>query len=213
MILTTDIFSILQSKIRNIYRGSPNFEALVRAISVPIQDRVNVYEYILSMRTIDEKVGVFLDQVGSKIGVKRPPAQVDERFLFTLYDEDEAGENFDEYTGFSEEDEPELGGYLIDENGLDTGDGELMSDADYRVLLKQKAALIRSKMTEENLIEYFLVFGCPIAIDDSNNLVVHITPNNDADLSQWERWYIENHGFKPAGIRVEMDTTVGASLL
>jgi hypothetical protein len=207
--MSTDIFEYCNGLVWNIFKGSPNFTALLKMLCVPIQDRVDVYEYILSMRNIDEKEGRSLDHVGSKIGVRRPLEQEPVEHLFTLYDEWETGDWFDEYTGFGEDDEPELGGFLVDEDGLDTGDGEYMNDADYRVLLKQKAASFRSKMTDENLVAYFLVFGAPVTLDESETLVVNVTPENAGDLTQWERWYIQNKGFKPAGIRVKIDETVG----
>ena len=207
------VYDFFVSKLRDCFKDSPNILALFKMLAVPIQDRVNVAEYLLSMPDIDTKTGAHLDQVGTKINVRRPLAQVREDHLFTLYDEDESGDYWDDYTTFSEEDEPQLGGYMVDENGLDTGDGTYMSDADYRVLLKQKAKLLREKMTDKNLIEYFLVFGAPIDIDETGLLTVGVIPNNGSDLAQWERWYIENKGFKPAGIRVYIDPTVGATPL
>lgn len=210
--MTFDVYEFFVSKNRQCFKDSPNVLALFKMLSVPIQDRVDVYEYLLSMTSIDDKTGTLLDQIGSKIGVKRPPEQVREDHIFTLYDDNEVGDWWDDYTGFSEEDEPELGGYFIDENGLDTGDGQYMNDADYRVLLKQKAAIIRAKMTDDKLIEYFLIFGAPVEIDEGV-LVVKAIPNNGADLTTWERWYIENRGFKPAGIRVYIDDTIGATPL
>lgn len=205
-----DVYQFMRSKLRQCYFDSPNVLALLRMLSVPKQDIVNVCEYLLAMPDIDSKVGVHLDHVGSKIGVKRPLAQVPDDHLFTLYDEDESPALWDEHTGFGEEGEPELGGYMADENGLDTGDGTYMDDYDYRILLKQKAATFRDLMNDDNLYQYFLVFGAPVSISDGDVLTVKITPENDGDLSQWERWYIKNQGFKPAGIRVELDTLTGA---
>jgi hypothetical protein len=208
-----NVYEFMQSKLRNCFRDSPNIDSLIHMLSVPIQDRVDVANFILGMTDIDTREGVFLDQVGSKTGVKRPLKQVPDDHLFTLYDEDEIGDEWDEYTCFGEEGEDEIGGYMVDENGLDTGDGQLMNDPDYRILLNQKAETFRSQMTDENLIKYLLVYGAPSDIEEENTLKVVITPENDGDLSQWERWYILNRGYKPAGIRIQLNNTTGAAPL
>lgn len=204
-----EVYEFMRSKLRQCMHDSPNILALLHMLSVPKQDIVNVCEYLLSMPDIETKVGVHLDHVGSKIGVLRPLAQVPDDHLFTLYDADEIGVLWDEYTGFGEEGE-DIGGYMVDEDGLDTGDRERMSDSDYRVLLKQKAEAFRSLMTDEALYAYFLVFSAPVSIDEEDILTVKIIPENDSDLSQWERWYIEHNGFKPAGIKMEITNITGA---
>ena len=184
--------------------------ALIKMLSIPIQDRINACDYILSQTDIDTKEGKSLDHVGSVLGINRPYAQVPDEHLFTLYDEDKIPLDDELYTCMGEEGEPELGGYLVDEDGLDTGDGAMMSDENYRVLLKQKAALICAKMTDIALYEYMLVYGASSDVDSSNTLHVKIQPENDSDLTQWERWYVQNKGFKPAGVRIELQDLNGA---
>ena len=92
-------------------------------------------------------------------------------------------------------------------------DNSLMPDDEYRVLLKQKAEMFRSQMTDFNLIKYFLIYGAPVTIDEEDILTVVVTPDNDGDLTQWERWYILNKGFKPAGIKVKITHTTGAAAI
>ena len=203
-----NVYDHMVSKLKTIYEDSPNTLALLKMLSVPIQDRVNVAAYLRGQIDIDTKEGVMLEQVGSKIGVKKPLAQVAESNLFTLYDDFEADEDWNDSTGFGEEGEDELGGFFVDEDGLDVGDNSTMSDTDYRVLLKQKAALFRSIMNDENLYAYMLVFGAPSVITEGV-LTVDVVPNNDGDLRQWERWYIENKGFKPAGIKLNIEHVTG----
>lgn len=207
-----DVYEFMKSKLRQCMFDSPNILALLNMMSVPKQDIVNVCEYLLSMPDIDTKEGVHLDHIGSKIGVRRPLAQVPDDHLFTLYNADEIVPMWGEceYTGFAEEGEAGIGGYLVDEDGLDTGDGTVMDDYNYKILLKQKAETFRQLMNDVNLYKYFLVFGAPVSIDEEDILTVSITPENDGDLSQWERWYIEHNGFKPAGIKVIINQTTGA---
>lgn len=204
-----EVYEFMRSKLRQCMRDSPNIIALLKMLSVPKQDIVDVCEYLLSMPDIDTKEGVHLDQVGSKIGVRRPMAQVPDDELFTLYDDDEIAPLAWESTGFAEEGETGVGGYFVDDDGLDTGDGAQMSDSDYRVLLKQKAEAFRALMTDDSLYAYFLVFSAPVSIDEDDILTVTVTPENDGDLSQWERFYIEKNGFKPAGIRMIINHTTG----
>lgn len=210
MTYSFDVYGHMKSKLYHFYKNSPNVLGVIKMLSVPIQDRINVCDYILGQTDIDTKEGVALDQVGTKIGTRRPLAQEPENHLFTLFDEDDLELDDIDYMCMGEEGEPELGGFFVDENGLDTDDGVMMDDAGYRVLLKQKAALFRSKMTDINLYKYMLVYGAPSHIDSESLLHVKIQPESDGDLTQWERWYIRNKGFKPVGVRVELQNMNGA---
>jgi hypothetical protein len=185
------------------WQDSPNILALIEIFSDPFQDSVDVCEFLLNSIGIDDGEGVQLDWIGEIIGVERPQAQ--ETRIFTLC---RLGEVQDPDKSFADESDPTvtIGGYMGTLRGLvDQDDPDaLMSDADYRRLLKQKAQSFRSKMTRLNFFNYLLAFGARSKIEVPGALEVEGDPIRYDDLTHWERWYIETKGFRPAGVRVEI---------
>lgn len=96
-----------------------------------------------------------------------------------------------------------IGGYLGDNDGMAALDGSNMSDEDFRFLIKQKAASYRNKMTVELLFLYLVAFGGRCLINDDDSMIVEIDPIRYQDFDDWTRSYIEQRGFKPAGLTVK----------
>jgi hypothetical protein len=202
-----DVLSVLQSRITPKFRYSPIIQGLLEIIAAPIQDTIDAVEFILTHLSIDDAEGEQLDLVGGLIGVKRPLKQEDPENLFTLCREGEFDDP-DNSTGFCDEsDSVVTGGYLTTEEGLAsiTDPGATMPDADYRRLIRQRAASYRKKMTVENLFTYLLAFGARCAIDDDETYLTQIDPVRYYDLDEWEKWYVVNKGFSPAGLKVRFE--------
>ena len=196
-----EVLATLLDKLFKQFKNSPNIVALITIIADPLQDTVDVLDFINSTEGIDDSGGEGLDFIGGLIGVTRPLEQEPLNHLFTLF---EAGYSGDESNlmGFGDEDDPIVGGYLAGEEGLELvdGDGQLMGDIGYRRLLHQKASAFRTVATRLNLFNYLLTFGSRCLIDDDDTMDIVFDPINYYDLSQWEKWYAINKGFKPAGI-------------
>ncbi|MCK5610787.1 DUF2612 domain-containing protein [Candidatus Pacearchaeota archaeon] len=186
-------------KLFHVFRDSPEILALLSVESDPMQDTVDAIDFLLGALTIDDRKGEQLDYLGTRIGVKRPAEQEPQENLFTLIDEGEVGL---ESQGFSDEDYPSEGGYFADENGLPLVESpdQQMDDAGYRRLLKQKGSSFRSKAIRENLFKYLIDFGSRCLINDDNQMDIEFDPIDYYSLSDFEKWYVINKGFKPAAI-------------
>jgi hypothetical protein len=194
-----DAYQTLFDKLLYQFRDSPNILQVITAFSEPIQDTLDVLDYIETNLDIDVADGTMLDKLGSILGVKRPPRQ--ETRIFTLC---KLGEVLPPWQGFADTSDPSVtvGGYLTTTRGLvDQSDPDaMMADKDFRYLIRQKAKALRRLMTYDNLASYMVAFGHRAKIDDSGDLVVVIDPFDAPD--EWTRWYIENRGFSPVGIKI-----------
>ncbi len=175
------------------FRDSPHITALIEIICDPIQDQVNVSNFILDSASIDDAEGEQLEMLGEIIGVERPPAQETNTFRLVRL-----GEVQDPDRGFATDENP--GGYMVGYKGLAAVDGSEMSDTDYRYLIRQKAASYRTIMTRANIFEYLLAFGARCKIDDNTKFNLEIEPINYYDFDQWTQYYIVTRGFAPGGI-------------
>lgn len=196
------ILTDFQARLFSQFDNSAHIQAMVEILSDALQDTVDACDYILDHSSIDTAEGELLEYLGEKIGVRRPRAQ--ETKIFTLC---RLGEVQHPDMGFSDDENP--GGYLTTQEGLeDQSDPDsVMTNVDYRYLIKQKAASYRKKMTREILFEYLIAFGCQCKIEDEETLSVWIDPVRYSDFDQWTRNYIETRGFKPAGISVRFRDT------
>ena len=191
------------SRLFHQFRNSPHILGLIEILSDPLQDQVDVSEYILDHLSIDTAEGEALEFLGELIGVKRPPAQ--ETRLFTLFRLGEASDIYNDH-GFADDSDPTvtLGGYFVTYKGLPALDGSQMSDVEYRKMIRQKAATYRKDMTRRNLFTYLKEFGARCKTDDETTMDVTVDPYRYDDFDQYQRWYAENKGFKPAGIGVHI---------
>lgn len=197
-----EVESTWQARLFHIFRQSPHILGLVEILSDPLQDTVDVCDYILNHLSIDTAEGEILDFLGELIGVTRPRAQEDPNNIFTMCSLGET-DDLDGSTGFYNPDD-ETGGYITSYYGIpDQSDASaMMSDVNFRFLIRQKAACYRKRMTLRNLFNYLIAFGARCAIDDDTSMTVKIDPTNFYDFDDWTKWYISNKGFKPAGISV-----------
>ena len=111
--------------------------------------------------------------------------------------------------GLGDPTDPLVGGYIQIPRGLaDQSDPDAVySNADYRVLIKRKAASYRVKMTREVIFSYLIGYGARCKINDDDPRQVVIDPYDQSALTQFERWHVLNRGFKPAGISVDFEKT------
>lgn len=196
-----DVRERLAEKLFSVFRNADEINWILDTVAVPMQETITAVEAMIDQNGFDEWEGPRLDHAGSKIGVPRPTEQEPPENLFKLFDEGEAGDA-ENRQGFSDEDYPSEGGYFSDENGLPLVDAPdtPMDDAGYRRLLKQKASSFRKKATNENLFNYLVAFGSRCIIDDDTKHRAVFDPVDYYALSDWEKWYTLNKGFKPAGI-------------
>ncbi|MBV6340978.1 DUF2612 domain-containing protein [Candidatus Magnetobacterium casense] len=199
-----DVETTFLDRLFHQFDESPNITALVAILSDALQDTNDVETFILSHTGIDTAEGEQLDLLGQLIGVYRPPRQ--EEWVFTLCHLGETDDLWNHH-GFFDDSDPtvDLGGYVTTTRGLDSiSDPGNMSDADYRKLIRQKAASYRKKMTQEILFNYLIESGARCKIDDTTTTyTVTIDPYRYYDIDEWRMNYIVTKGFKPAGIKVE----------
>ena len=179
------------------FANSPNIQALIEILSTPMQDTTDAVNFLLDHSSIDDADGEQLEKLGAKIGIVRPRKQ--ETDLFTLC---RAGEVVAPAKGFTVG--ALLGGFLPTAQGLeDQRDSTaMMSDPDFRKLIRQKAKSYRSKATREILFSYLLAAGSQCKIDDDDSFDIYFDPVRWADLNLWFMNYIETRGFKPATNKV-----------
>ena len=212
---TDDIETVWKARLFHVFRNSPHIVALIEILSDPLQDTLDVAEFISTHRSIDDSEGEQLDFLGELIGVKRPLQQEDPDNIFTMCELGE-DDDLDGSTGFFDDtDTVELGGYMTSYTGipLQSDPTTEMIDADFRYLIRQKASSFRSQMTRRNLFNYLLAFGGRCKIDDDTDMTVVIDPVSYYDFDDFTKWYIENKGFKPAGISVDIEENLRKVLL
>jgi hypothetical protein len=186
----------------------PGVVSMIEVLADPLQDQIDVCDFILAGDTLDNSAGEQLDFYGELIGVQRPMLQEDPENIFTLRRLGYTGDP-DNSTGFYNETGGDgTGGYLTSLEGINskTSPGSTIADADYRRLIRGKAKTLRKKMTVENLFTFLLRFGARCKIDDDTAHTVIIDPADLDDLNGWERWYASTKGFKPGGISVDFQT-------
>ena len=199
-----DIDVLWDSRLFHFLRDDPVTAALIDVLSDPIQDTYDVANFILTHWSIDEAEGEQLEFIGELIGVSRPYAQEDH--IFTIRKLGYSGD-LDNKTGWEDDSDATLttGGYITGYDGLvsQRNVGSEMSDADYRYLIRQKAASYRKKATRENLYSYLVTFGTKCLIDDDTKFVVEFDPFEYYAINSWSKNYVTTKGFKPAGIKVQ----------
>ncbi len=183
------------------WRNSPLILGLIEIQSDPMQDSIDVAEYILDALEdgLDGDVDFILDIFGGILGVARPPKQAD-RFTLT-----KLGEGNDPTNRFGFYDSTNLtGGYLPEYEGFANPDGSLYSNDEYRRLLKQKATSWNRAMTREALFTWLLDFDAECSIDGDTSHEVTADPYDFDTINQFEKWYIEQRGFDAAGVLVQI---------
>lgn len=181
------------------YRHSPNFLKILEILADPAQDTRDVEDWFLANLSIDGGEGVFLDFFGEVIGVLRPPLQ--EPDVLWLCEDWEIADDPDNHYGLATDALTE-GGYLTGDAGVPhkTTPGGT-GDATYRAFLRSKAATFRQVATREVLFSYLLFFGCRWKIIEGTR-TVELEPSDYNAINYYVRHYIENQGFRPAGIHV-----------
>lgn len=184
------------------YRNSPNILGVLEILSAPIQDTSDAVDSFLDQIGIDESEGSLLDAIASWIGVRRPPAQ-ETRLFWMCRDEDVASDPGNEH-GFAP-DELTAGGYLSGDDGClsKSEPGSYMDDDNFREYVRAKASTFRRKATPDVVFEYLLRFGVRARLEEGDRLL-EIFPWSYGDLSLSVKSYIENSGFRPLGVTVEI---------
>lgn len=198
----TDVWDIKQERLFAKYRDSPNILGIMEILSDPAQDTRDVLDWLLSGLSIDTAEGELLDFLGELIGVDRPPAQ--EEDILWLCGDWETADDPDNHYGLAP-DTLDEGGYLTGDDGLPSksAPGTYMSDADFRDLIRSKGTSYRQKATRETVYEYLVDLGTRCKILETDKFV-EFEPSSYADLNYWLRNYIENRGFRPAGIQIQI---------
>lgn len=195
----TDIYQTKFGRLFAKYRHSPNILGLLEILADPEQDTRDVEDWFLANLSIDDGEGVFLDFFGELIGVLRPPLQ--EPDVFSLCGEWELADDPDNHYGLATDSLTE-GGYLTGDDGVErkTAPGGT-DDPTYRGFLRSKAATFRQVATREVLFGYLIFFGCRWKIEEGT-LTAEFEPYDYKLINYYVRNYIEERGFRPAGIRV-----------
>jgi len=200
--MTTDLKQIVLDNLLSIYKGEVNINAFFSIFAGKAQETIDVAETILGQFDIDLANGPLLDVFGSWIGLARPPKQEVYDNIFTLrskYDDDLDPDNS---TGFYNSTDG-TGGYFCSYKGLpsQTEPVTLMSDSDYRDVIKTKVWTYRKKATLDNLFLHYFKLGARIYIDDETARQVVIQQVSYDDLNNWQRNFIRVRGMKPGGLK------------
>lgn len=197
--MTFNVREYMTSKLLDQFHQARYINEILDVLSSPMQDTVDVCEFILNSTDIDTATGDILDIYGEMIGVARPPAQEPNVFtLESLFDEPTDPDNDH---GFYDPND-ETGGYFSSITGCNAIDGSDMSDEDYRDLILTKAGVFRTKSTRENFFSYLLQFGARCILDDDDKFQLEIEQVTWDDFNHWQRNYVLTKGFDPAGVKV-----------
>lgn len=186
------------------FKSSPNIIKMIETYSGAPQGIADVADAIWARTSIDTAGGELLNFMGELIGVARPLKQETEDNTLWLCDLDEMDLDIDGGQSLAPAD-GSSGGYLTGLDGLpsQSDPGAYMSDAEYRALIRVKAATFRKKATPEVLYSYLLEFGNRCLITESRGRVT-ITPESFDDWNYWVRNYIQSAGYHPGGIRITL---------
>jgi hypothetical protein len=212
-----DVAATIKSRLFHIFKQMPTVIELVDILADPLQDSFDMCDYILDNTAIDDAEGHQLKLRGELIGVRKPLAQEDSDNIFTMCRLGETGD-LDGSTGFYDDSDPDvpIGGYMVSEHGLTsrTDPDAEVTDAYFRILIRQKGMTFRQKMTHENLYNYLIYFGARCLLNEDVVLEVEMEPLDYHSLNEWEKGYIVKKGFKPAGVLVTFsgNLTHGAAI-
>jgi hypothetical protein len=200
-----DIETLIADNLFAKYRHSPNILKVLEIIAVPFQDTIDAVEYLQTQNDVTVAEGVHLDAIGELIGVERPLEQEPNDFRFI-----DIGDLPGDPThhGFCDIDGDPTGGYLVSSyNGLAsvTNPGELMSDADYLELILFKISNFRQRATEARIYLSLVLYGVTCDVETITNGVIDITPQTPGEMTYYQRWYLLNKGFRPAGIKINVN--------
>ncbi len=169
-----DIFSLLLLQ----YKQSPRVLGLIYAlIGAPFERYTALVEPLRTLYGIDESQGVQLDGIGDIIGQERPKsfndADIFAEGIFTLGDSANPQPQLDALSGFSDVNNPNVGGRW--DRG--TIEGLSLGDIDYQSLLKGRVWINRSHGTIPDYEQYgTIVFGAPANVYPSIGSVLIAFP-------------------------------------
>lgn len=197
--MTLNVREYISARLLSQFREARYINELLDVLASPMQDTVDVCEFILGSTDIDTATGDILDIYGEMIGVDRPPAQ--EAKVFTLESMYDPPIDPDNDHGFYDPNDS-TGGYFSSITGCNAIDGSYMSDEDYRDLILSKAATFRKKATREQFFTYLLQFGARCILNDDDKFKLEIEQVTWDDFNHWQRNYVLIKGFDPAGVDV-----------
>lgn len=197
-----DVYQNILDRLFSKYRHSPIILKVSEILSDPLQDTNDAIDWILGHMSIDDAEGTLLDALASWIGVKRPPAQ--ETRLFRLCRDEEVAEDPENNHGLAPDD-LSSGGSLSADDGCTSksAPGTYISDAEFRLYIRAKAATFRRVATREVMYDYILQFGIRTKLVEGVR-TCEIHPSSYEDFGLAVRYHIEHRGFRPAGIRVSV---------
>ena len=189
------------------FKNSPNILALLEIIADPIQDVDDVVTYLNTQTDVDTAEGVHLDALGDLIGVPRPLAQ--EECYLKFVSKSEMGDDLEHKHGWQDNSASDpVGGYWqskIDGLVSQTDLNSMMSDTDYRRLIKTRISAFRIKSTHENIFLWLLNMGARCLITKPAVCQTKFETTVPGAFSFWECWYILDKGLETAGISKEFD--------
>lgn len=197
--MTFDVRAYMADKLLSQFKNAKYINEFYDVLASPMQDTVDVCQWILDSTDIYTAVGDLLDIYGEMIGVYRPPAQETKVFqLESMFDPPEDPDNDHGFYNATDG----TGGYFSSIEGCNAIDGSDMSDEDYRDLILAKAETFRKKATREQFFTYLLQFGARCILDDDDKFKLEIEQVTWDDFNHWQRNYVLTKGFDPAGIKV-----------
>jgi hypothetical protein len=186
------------------FKRAPNILKMISTYSTPIQGSFDAAEAILARTSLDDAGGELLDFMGELIGVRRPLAQEAEENILWMCDLDEIDLDVDGGQAIAPAD-LSTGGYMTGLGGLPSvaDPGALVSDDEYRALIRVKAATFRKKATPDVIYSYLLEFRNRCVITEGRGSVL-IVPESYNAWNYWVRDYIQDKGYQPAGIQIRI---------
>lgn len=177
-----DYLSQARDRITYQFRDKPIIDKYLQLLCHPAIQLQLVLKDLMQKRDIDTAEGAQLDIIGEIVGQPRSLSKAD-LFPFFGFDEDFSAETFGTLA------DPEVGG-LWYSLGQPTGGNVILSDDNYRLMIKSKIVKNRSAATPEDFL-YFcsFVFGAgSVEIEELSALVkVYF----QRDLSKFEKYLLQ----------------------
>lgn len=189
------------ARLLNQFSDRPNIQALLTDIFARVEDSNDILDDLLSSRDIDTATGVWLDILGDIVGVERPYKELSADYIFTF--KENPADPDDPDKAFYDSGPPVTGGYYQSYEGLRDPAGGLITDAEYRKLVKAKAIGNHVGGTIEDITR-FILDGYSVSSHVTEDIPGEIEIELVSALSQGERRAVERNAPRAAGVNLSI---------
>jgi hypothetical protein len=186
-------------RLLNQFSDSFDLQAFVEEIFARLEDTNSILDDLLNKRALDTATGVWLDILGVIVGVERPYKEVSASNIFTF--KDNAGDPDDPDKAFYDPGGGPSGGYYQSHEGLRDPSGDLITDTEYRKVVKAKAIGNHVIGNIEDITRF---------INEGFGPLSHVTEPDAGEievelvtaLTQGERRMVERYAPKAGGVNI-----------